>query len=659
MAQNTQPKGANRFSVYAGMDTAPPVDWGTVASSISGQLVDIQKEREGAKAQIEQDTLTQMASLNELGDVNNRSLSRVTIEASAASKKELQTRMDMVRRGLIQPKDYKLFMQEQQNGYKSFSTAIGQWDKWYTENKAMIDQKKSTGLHNYVAGTIESFGNLKDKKVLINPANGQLQVVSMLQGDSGKYDKLPSAKKQPTNYQNPNSILGLMNFKEETVNYKNTVGSSVDLIGKEIKARRLGNGAVETVEDYRQSSSYSDWKSDTADTILTNDNAISDVLSQAGYTFGSTFLEAKKKNPNLTKEKFIKVDLSGEEPVVTLDEGQKKAARDIVENEIDAQLDYIEKQTQGFDQNSSGATNNRNADTDDISYIQELDIIMHGDPVDAQAALKRRIDTKNASVKYDDDKIVSFDITDDQIILRRAKGDPYIIDRRGDTNQADDPETKDIDESIKTLSSLDDVVSINDVLSPNPLSRGRIEDLIKKEKITLGKRREGNVGTKVGKAEIPSIADNAKAPSGRTILESITAGNIGSKGTISVNDSNEKIKGVIGGIISEHMPPELAKDLSDNKDLYGPTTIKQVPNMDQMEVTIGGKSIKFSTKRLTSLSEIANKITQVMNEARVEVNKNRTSSKSGLTGKEITFTSWRKDNPGGKYEDFLKAKSKK
>ena len=359
MAQNTQPKGANRFSVYAGMDTAPPVDWGTVASSISGQLVDIQKEREGAKAQIEQDTLTQMESLNELGDVNNRSLSRVTIEASAASKKELQTRMDMVRRGLIQPKDYKLFMQEQQNGYKSFSTAIGQWDKWYTENKAMIDQKKSTGLHNYVAGTIESFGNLKDKKVLINPANGQLQVVSMLQGDSGKYDKLPNAQKQPTNYQNPNSILGLMNFKEETVNYKNTVGSSVDLIGKEIKARRLGNGAVETIEDYRKSSSYSDWKSDTADTILTNDNAISDVLSQAGYTFGSTFLEAKKKKPNLTKEKFIKVDLSGEEPVVTLDEDQKKAARAIVENEIDAQLDYIEKQTQGFDQNSSGATNTR------------------------------------------------------------------------------------------------------------------------------------------------------------------------------------------------------------------------------------------------------------------------------------------------------------
>ncbi len=44
---------------------------------------------------------------------------------------------------------------------------------------------------------------------------------------------------------------------------------------------------------------------------------------------------------------------------MTLDEGQKKAARDIVENEIDAQLDYIEKQTQGFDPNSSGATNNR------------------------------------------------------------------------------------------------------------------------------------------------------------------------------------------------------------------------------------------------------------------------------------------------------------
>jgi hypothetical protein len=81
-------------------------------------------------------------------------------------------------------------------------------------------------------------------------------------------------------------------------------------------------------------------------------------------------------------------------------------------------------------------------------------------------------------------------------------------------------------------------------------------------------------------SEIPAIGNNAKAANGRTILESITAGGIGSKGSIDRTDSNDKIKAVIEGIISDHIPAELAKELSNNPDIYGPTTIKQVPNFN-------------------------------------------------------------------------------
>ena len=87
-------------------------------------------------------------------------------------------------------------------------------------------------------------------------------------------------------------------------------------------------------------------------------------------------------------------------------------------------------------------TKRKDEDTDDVGYIKELDIIMHGDPLEAEAALKRRIDTKNQDPNTPlDEKIVSFEITDDQIILRRAKGDPLTIDRVADTGVADDPKT--------------------------------------------------------------------------------------------------------------------------------------------------------------------------------------------------------------------------
>ena len=105
------------------------------------------------------------------------------------------------------------------------------------------------------------------------------------------------------------------------------------------------------------------------------------------------------------------------------------------------------------------------------------------------------------------------------------------------------------------------------------------------------------------------------------------------------------------------MPAELAKELSSNPGLYGPTTIEQVPNMDQMKVTIAGKSIVFNTKRLTSLAGIANKITEVMNEARTVVNKNRTNTKLKKSNKNLSFPEWKKvpGNENKKSTDWKKA----
>ena len=328
----------------------------------------------------------------------------------------------------------------------------------------------------------------------------------------------------------------------------------------------------------------------------------------------------------------------------------------MIEEEIDMQIGSTYKEDVKESPRTDDERSPGNTGKDDAAYVRELNTIMTGNLVDAEAALKRRIDTKNKSEKYDDDKIVSFEITDDQIILRRQKGDPLTIDRTGDSGLEDDLET-DIDESISTLSTLDDIVSISDVLSPKNLSKGSIEEIIEREKIILGKRRKGGVGSKVGKSEIPAIGNNAKAPNGLTILESIDAGGIGSKGTVSGTDSNEKIQGVIEGIISEHMPAELAKEISSNPGLYGPTTIEQVPNMDQMKVTIAGKSIVFNTKRLTSLAGIANKITEVMNEARTVVNKNRTNTKLKKSNKNLSFPEWKKvpGNENKKSTDWKKA----
>lgn len=643
----------NKYSVYQGLDSDPQINWGTVANTISKQLKNLRDLKVAERDAIDKATQDQMDQLNKLPDVNDRSLNRIVMEGSDNSKQYLLREAALVKRGLRKPKDYSLFLQSQKNGYAEFGNIVKNWDKWNTAKMDALEAGTQSELDAFTAADIASFGNLKDKTIMTNPANGQIQVVSMGKDKNGNYTVMPDALKNPGAFGNPASINSRMNFDEKKRDTSALVNKEVEFIGQHIIANRKANGVVETIEDFTTAPSYPKWKQASIDKLTSNEYHMTQILTDQGYVLGRTLEEAQAKDPTVTKENFIEVDMSGDKPVPKLTEDQEKEAKKIVGDLIDSQLTRKEDETQGFDPDSASKQKGKQQDVDDVGYIKELDIIMHGDPLQAEAALKRRIDTKNQDPSTPlDEKIVSFEITDDQIILRRAKGDPLTIDRVADTGVADDPNTPE-DESIKTLSNLDDIVAINDLISPNKLSRGRIENLIKQEGITLGQRREGGIGSKVGKSEIPPTTPTTLAPDG-TSLSSQLIDKFDPK--LGMADSDNFIKSEITAAVQKFMPAELSKELSDNPSLYGPTTIKKVPNMEQMELTIGGESVIINTNTGASTATIVEKINEVMNKAREKVNKNRTSSKLNKKDNQNkpTLLEWRKNNPGGSVADWKK-----
>jgi len=643
----------NKYSIYQGLDSDPQINWGTVATTISKQLKGLRDLKVAERDAIDKATQDQMDQLNKLPDVNDRSLNKIIMEASDNSKQYLFREAALVKRGLRKPKDYSLFLQSQKNGYSEFGNVVKNWDKWNQAKMEALEAGTQSALDAFTAEDIASFGNLKDKTIMTNPANGQIQVVSMGKDKNGNYTVMPNALKNPGAFGNPASINSRMNFDEKKRDTSALINKEVDFIGKHITATRYKNGVVETIEDFTTAASYPKWKQASIDKLTSNEYHMTQILTDQGYVLGRTLEEAQKKDPTVTKENFIKVDMSGDKPVPKLTDDQQKEAKKIVGDLIESQINKEQKKTPGF-KDSADDNKRKDEDTDDVGYIKELDIIMHGDPLEAEAALKRRIDTKNQDPNTPlDEKIVSFEITDDQIILRRAKGDPLTIDRVADTGVADDPKTAE-DESVKTLSSLDDIVAINDLISPKKLSRGRIEKLIEKEKMTLGKRRKGGVGSKVGKSEIPATTPTALAPDG-TSLSSQLIDKFDEK--LGMTDSDNFIKSEITAAVQKFMPAELSKELSDNPSLYGPTTIKEVPNMEQMELTIGGESVIINTNTGASTATIVEKINEAMNKARKKVNKNRTSSKMNNKNNEDkpSFIKWRETNPNGKVEDWKKA----
>ena len=607
----------SKYQIYAEKDlNRAQIDWGTVGKTLSDGLLDIANEREAKKQKIADDTVDAMNKLSEVPDVNNQTLSAMIINASEQSKRELQARMDLVKRGISKPKDYKLFMNAQQNGYKSVSNIVKNYDKYYTSKMEAIEANTQSELDEAVAQSVEQFGNLTNKVLWTNPVNGQLQLVTMDQDANGNYTVMPDPNKNPEKFQNPNSINTIMRFNEKRKDVNVEAKKVTDKIGAYIYSYvndQYGN--VVTVEDFSKrkigGKSFDSWMDSQINYLTATDNDTTQILTNSGE-FTITF---SKDEADQDSSKIF-VDNSSGSPKITITENQEKRARELAREAIDAQIDKKITQTQP----PSTAQQRRDDDVDDAGYIRELNTIMTGNKTDAEAALKRRIDTKNQDKNTPlDEKIVSFDITEDQIILRRAKGDPFIIDRKQDTGIPDDPNTPE-DESVNILTTLDEIVSINDVLAPTPLSKGKIQDLIKRENIKLGPRRKEGIRSRTAKPEIGVFTSKSLAPDGKS-LSSYLLDKLDEK--LKVTTGNPKIKAEIQKAIQTYMPLELSKELDGNIDLYGPTTVSKVDGQNKLIITIGKESVEVNTDTGTPTAVIIDKVTEAINKAREKVNENR------------------------------------
>ena len=430
-------KKVNEYSVYAGIDDSPPINWGTVAGTISNQLLAVKKDREAQKQAIEQQTVDQMAELNKLPDVNDRSLSKILIEGSDRSKKELQMRMQLVKSGALKPKDYTLFMNEQKNGYSEFSNVIKNWDKWNEKKMESIKNGTASAFDKANALSIEAFGNLQNKTIMTNPANGQLQVVTMLKDKDGKYTVMPNAKTNPENFAAPGTLNSRMTFDEEKKETSVLVNKEIEFIGDHIEATRFNNGVVETVEDFTQADGYPAWKKASIQKLTSNDYDIVQVLSEdSRYAIASSKEEFEKNNPGVDLKYFIEMDQSGNKPVPVLRKGQKEAAQKMVGDAIESQLTYKQEKSQGF-KDTKDDNDRKDKEANIVGFLDEMNTVLSdADKIKSKQILDRRIAQKNKELKSADSPLITdVDITDNEIVVYYADGTSQPTQR---TNTKDD-----------------------------------------------------------------------------------------------------------------------------------------------------------------------------------------------------------------------------
>ena len=177
----------------------------------------------------------------------------------------------------------------------------------------------------------------------------------------------------------------------------------------------------------------------------------------------------------------------------------------------------------------------------------------------SKAILKRLIDSRNAEATRPEDKIISFDILDSMIVVKRGGGqDDLIIDRVSDSGTPDDPATPDIDESLNILDTETDIMSAIDILTPGKgYSRGRVRNLITSQKINIQPRINRELKTSVSKPPLNVITNTSTLPSGKTVIKTIEDAIGGS----TKGNFDSTVKEVVDDVVVNAMGGELKESL--------------------------------------------------------------------------------------------------
>ena len=683
MAENVtnknKPTASNKYSLYAGREEA--VNWGQVAVNLTKGLETIRDQRAAAKQKIIDDTNAAMTELSEIADVQSGSMNTLLIDGSDFSKNTLQANMDLVRRGLLDPKDYMLIMQQQKDGYKSLSNYAKNYDAKYQEGMARIQDGSASNLEEFFRGTGFSFGNVKNKKLWTDPASGELFLVDM-QPDPNNPGKfiLPDRGSMPDAYSSPSSMVNMIGFQEDSADLnedvKNIVTNNLaEVVTATITSYNVLSGGkdVKSIEDFRQlfedvegagfenadgsKMTFDDWMTQQAKGVVGNANKAAEYLMNAGMGYSFTMDEAEAAADPLK----ILAKSDGGPPQITLTDEQIKAAENLAKNQINSQLDSVVKINAGLggQQESSSNQGERKENETTAGYISDLNTVLTGDVATAKQTLQGLIETRNVQNKANNQPTIDgFDMTKDYIIFYMSDGNNI----RRERGTFDDPDTADVDEG-STTSISQDIAGIYDVLVPGGqgvktgLSDQQIFDFITDQKINIGTEAGDGFGIGESLTEVDNIgtttqkkfADNTTG----TIL-SIVDDTIGDE-VSSLTDTDEQVRDVVEQSFTNFQ----TKASRLNQQRAGITDLK-FNNLDGDEVSITfmmngeEQTIKVGEK-ISDEGVTKETIAQAIADALNKFNKiayDEATKKSGSRGARKTFKEWQVDNKKEADESF-------
>ena len=316
------------FYGYVKRDLTKDPDWAAVTSKITDDLVDISKERQATRDDIQKKTLATQDILNTYDQGANQTFNSAIQNGSGQAVDYTLQQYKMLKNGDINYRDYLSSIQVQQDDWKNLNKVSKGWNEKYDEYLRRVKDGESSILEQDSAKYIESFGNISDKTFITNKSNGRLYMATVNPDGSINQD--------PNTMTTVAAVGNILNDKIDKVDVIGEVNRQVQTLGKVITSMG-GKDGIATIEDIREQADYKKAEKAIVEGILTTDRDKASVLLDYLKEYKTTRDPSKADETTIL---LVKDDNGLFQPKLT--DTQEKSAYAAVKDQLRSQLDYIE-----------------------------------------------------------------------------------------------------------------------------------------------------------------------------------------------------------------------------------------------------------------------------------------------------------------------------
>lgn len=308
---------ASRNNEYTGyIPASNPIDWAKLTGGLVSTITGIGESREAERQALDklQSDNTLILQNTELG--KSQSLNQLILSGSNDGRQSMMQWNRLLKSGQITPLEYKNRINNLMDSWSTFANTAKTYDQQMQEALKRQQEGLGSGLELELNSRIAQLGDLKNKKVQIDPTNGNF-VIGQLNKD-GMFD--------------PSSIIDVRSISKPG----NILDDKIDLASiADEKTKGLASWIIEsgskTVTDALQNPAVQKSIYDLTQGIMSNPRAITSILTDntdGGYDFYYSNDDLKNKlQDRVAKENDFrsqnnKTALSGDELTKFID-GEK------------------------------------------------------------------------------------------------------------------------------------------------------------------------------------------------------------------------------------------------------------------------------------------------------------------------------------------------